>query len=129
MENESVHKKRVLVVDDDRGILTFLSIKLRLCGYETIAANNGEKALELVRTENPDIILLDILMPGIDGYEVLQRMRVFSRLPVIVASAKGNEADKALRLGANGFASKPFDMQRLLQKIGELVDQPLAHTR
>ncbi len=115
-------KKKVLVVDDERAILKVLSIKLRVSGYDVVTALNGKEALDLVRSAKPDIMLLDIIMPEMDGFEVLQRLRSFSQLPVIVFSARPENAQKALELGANLFLPKPFDVDDLVNKIQRLVD-------
>ena len=110
-------KKTVLVVDDEPGILRFLSIKLKISGYEVVTASSGEQALELVRPARPDIILLDIIMPGIDGLQVLRKVRTFSKVPVIIVSANRDALQKAMALGANDYLVKPFEPNELLEKI------------
>ena len=116
-------KQRVLLVDDEDRIVNFLALKLKVSGYEVICANDGEKALELAKTSDPDIMLLDIIMPGIDGIEVLRRLRKFSNIPVIVLSAKERISEEVLTLGANGFMSKPFNPDDLVAKM-RLILQP-----
>ncbi len=81
-------KKRVLVVDDEPGIGKVLSIKLRLDGYDVITTTSGAEAIEFIRTQKPDIVLLDILMPDVTGMEVLERVRTFSQVPIVVFTAK-----------------------------------------
>jgi DNA-binding response OmpR family regulator len=115
-------KKRILVVDDERAILKILSIKLRISGFDVVTAPGGSEALDLIKTESPDIILLDIIMPGIDGFEVLQSLRTVSKLPVIVFSARPENAAKALELGANDFLAKPFNVDEMVKKIERLLD-------
>lgn len=110
-------KKRILLIDDEERIVNFLSLKLKVSGYEVVCASDGEKGLELARKYNPDIMLLDIIMPGIDGLEVLRRLRKFSAMPVIVLSAKEHIYDETMALGANGFISKPFNPDDLTAKI------------
>jgi two-component system KDP operon response regulator KdpE len=82
----------------------------------------GEEALKLVESEKPDIMLLDILMPVMDGFEVLRKLRAVSKLPVIAISAHSSAAEKALNLGANGFLAKPFRPDELVKKIDSLLN-------
>jgi DNA-binding response OmpR family regulator len=116
-------KPRVLLVDDEERIVNFLALKLKVSGYDVVCAADGEKGLELARTTNPDIMLLDIIMPGIDGIEVLRRLRTFSKMPVIVLSAKERISEEVITLGANGFMSKPFNPDDLVAKM-KLILQP-----
>ena len=115
-------KKKVLLVDDERAILKVLSIKLRISGYDVVTASGGQEALDLVKSESPDIMLLDVIMPGIDGFGVLEKLRTFSELPVIVFSARPENAQKALSLGANDFIAKPLDVDDLVKRIEILLD-------
>ena len=110
-------KKKVLLVDDERAILRVIGIKLRISGFDVLTASGGQEALGLVKTNSPDIILLDVIMPGIDGFEVLEKLRTFSELPVIVFSARPDNAQKALSLGANDFLAKPFDVDDMVKRI------------
>jgi two-component system KDP operon response regulator KdpE len=110
-------KKKVLLVDDERAILRVIGIKLRISGFDVLTASGGQEALDLVKTNSPDIILLDVIMPGIDGFEVLEKLRTFSELPVIVFSARPDNAQKALSLGANDFLAKPFDVDDMVKRI------------
>jgi two-component system, OmpR family, KDP operon response regulator KdpE len=110
-----------LIVDDEPAILKILSIKLRISGYSVITAPGGQQALDLIKKESPDIIILDVIMPGIDGFEVLQQLRTFSKLPVIVCSARPENAQKALLLGANNFMPKPFDVDDMVRRIEMLL--------
>lgn len=114
-------KKKVLVVDDERAILTVLGIKLRISGYDVVTASNGEQALALVKSARPDLMLLDVIMPGMDGFEVLERVRVASELPVIVFSARPENGERALSLGANDFLPKPLDVDDMVSRIGKLL--------
>jgi two-component system response regulator ArlR len=114
-------KQRVLLIDDEDRIVNFLAMKLKISGYEVFCADEGEKGLELAKTAEPDIMLLDIIMPGIDGVEVLRRLRQFSNMPVIVLSAKDNISAEVLRLGANSVMSKPFNPADLMSRIRALL--------
>jgi two-component system, OmpR family, KDP operon response regulator KdpE len=118
---EAVKKKRVLVVDDQSKVLTFVEIDLKLRGFEVICANSGEKALELISSTKPDIMLLDVVMPGIDGFEVLKELRSYSKLPVICFSASPGNQDLALQAGANDFMHKPFNPDDMCKKINTLL--------
>lgn len=121
MEVNKDGKKRVLLVDDEDRIVNFLALKLKVSGYQVICASDGEKGLDLARTATPDIILLDIIMPGIDGLEVLRRLRKFSDVPVIVLSAKERISEEVFALGANGFMSKPFNPDDLISEVKALL--------
>jgi len=121
LTNMEGSKIRVLVVDDDVKILRFLSSSLRLAGYEVVTTTSGEEALQLVKSENPNIVILDILMSPVDGFEVLERLRATSKLPVISISAHASSAEKALSLGANIFLSKPFRPDELVKRIDSVI--------
>lgn len=114
-------KKRVLVVDDEPAILKFVRLSLKAQGYDVLTALNGEEALQLVKSKNPDIILLDVLMPGKNGFQVLEELRTFSQLPVIVFSARISVRDTALSLGANGFIAKPFTPGTVVERIEAIL--------
>jgi DNA-binding response OmpR family regulator len=114
-------KVQVLVVDDDEKILRFISSSLRLAGYDVCTATCGEEALQLLESKKPQIMVLDILMPVMDGFEVLERLRLVSKLPVIAISAHASNAAQALSLGANGFLAKPFRPDELQKRIKALL--------
>jgi CheY-like chemotaxis protein len=119
--NDTQKKKRVLVVDDHPKVLRFMEIDLRLRGFEVITTTSGKEALDIVRSAKPDIMLLDIVMPGMDGFEVLRQLRTFSYLPVIAFSASIANHDEAMRLGANAFISKPFKINDMMSNINALL--------
>lgn len=116
------NKKRVLVVDDEPGVLKFVRISLSAAGYEVLTAGGGEEGLKLVESEKPDIMLLDILMVPMSGFDVLVKLREFSQLPVIVFTAKSDLGNMAIREGANGFIAKPFMPDQLVKQIEETLD-------
>src|SRR5258706_4547883 len=101
--------KRVLVVDDEPRMIGFIRMNLELEGYQVMEAHNGLEALEAVRTQLPDAILLDVMMPELDGFETLRMLREFSTLPVIMLTAKGEEEDKVLglELEADAYVTNP----------------------
>lgn len=110
------NKKCVLVVDDEPGIVKVLGIKLKLHGYEVIGTTSGAEAVELAREKDPDVMLLDILMPGMNGMEVLERVRTFSRVPVIVFTARPDVTQIAMKMGADDFIAKPSTPTRWWKK-------------
>jgi two-component system KDP operon response regulator KdpE len=114
-------KPCVLVVDDHPKVLRFIEIDLTLRGFDVITTVSGEEALELIKTAGPDIMLLDIIMPGIDGFEVLRKLRSFTQLPVIAFSASSANYDDAIRLGANDFIAKPFEPDEMVSRIEALL--------
>jgi len=121
--SDTEKKKRVLVLDDQPKVLRFIEIGLKLHGFEVITTTSGEEALEFIRSDSPDILLLDIIMPGIDGLEVLKQLRSFSHLPVIAFSASSGTRDDAIRLGADDFMEKPFHPDELVRRIRALLDR------
>lgn len=119
-------KKRVLVVDDEAGILNFVRINLKIAGYEVITTASGEEALELVKSHNPDIMLLDILMQPLTGFDVLERLRTFSKIPVIVFTARSDIAEEALKKGANGYLPKPFLPEELVKRTRSILEAQVS---
>jgi DNA-binding response OmpR family regulator len=109
----------ILLVDDEERILNFLKTKLKLLAYEVILASNGIEALEQVRGQEPDLVVLDVMMPKKDGFETLQELRTFSAVPVIILSARGDDSDriKGLGLGADDYIAKPFNPDELVARI------------
>jgi len=111
--------KRILVVDDEPRMIGFIRMNLELEGHQVVEAHNGLEALEAVRTQIPDLVLLDIMMPEVDGFETLRMLREFSNVPVIMLTAKGDESDKVygLELGADDYVTKPFGPRELSSRI------------
>ncbi len=117
---------KILVVEDDPSLMRFITHVLDREGYVVISAGNGLVGLKKAKEEKPDLVLLDVMLPGLDGFEVCHRIRsdeTISHIPVIMMSAKGQDADKttALNVGANEFYVKPVDRLILLAKIIELL--------
>ena len=111
--------KLMLVVDDEQRLINFMRMNLELEGCRVISATNGREALDRVREEMPDVVLLDIMMPGMDGYETLRRLRTFSPVPVLILTAKDEEEDRirGLELGADDYIGKPFGHRELISRI------------
>jgi DNA-binding response OmpR family regulator len=122
-----VKQFRVLVVDDEPRILKFLKIRLKASGYEVLTADNGLEALEQVQAQEPDLLVLDVVMPGMDGFETLKQVRALSSVPVIILSAKeaGTDKVRGLELGADDYLAKPFSPDELVARI-EAVRRRLA---
>jgi len=109
----------ILLVDDEELILNFLKTKLKLLAYEVILASNGIEALQQIRGQEADLVVLDVMMPKKDGFETLKELRTFSAVPVIMLSARGDDADriKGLGLGADDYIAKPFNPDELVARI------------
>jgi len=112
-------KKHILIVDDDPAILRLLSTNLKARGYEIFTATDGEESLEAVQKDFVDLIILDLMMPKVDGVEVCRRVREWSDVPIIILSARGDENDKVkcLELGADDYLTKPFGIAELMARI------------
>ena len=106
--------KRILLVDDEEDIVTVVSARLTAMGYEVLTAADGQQALDVARREAPDLILLDLMLPKLDGYKVCRMLKfdkAYENIPIVIFSAKASEADKKLAsdAGADGYISKPFE--------------------
>jgi two-component system response regulator VanR len=125
-----VSGERILVVDDEPQIRRALRTALTGHGYEVELAETGELALAAIAANPPDLVLLDLVMPGVDGLEVLRETRGWSRVPIVVLSARGQEQDKvqALDLGADDYLTKPFELRELVLRLRAL-DRRRAHNR
>jgi len=112
-------KIRILVVDDEPRYIRAVQVNLEASGYEVLTAQDGHAALERAADENPDLIMLDVKMPGLDGIEVCRRIRKFSAAPIIMLTALAEDADKVrgLDVGADDYVTKPFSAQELLARV------------
>ncbi len=110
---------KVLVVDDEASIVNIISYNLKKEGYEVITAEDGETGLDLALSESPDLILLDIMMPKMDGYEVCRKIREKSNVPIIMLTARADEVDKVigLEMGADDYVTKPFGNRELIARV------------
>jgi two-component system KDP operon response regulator KdpE len=115
----SPDEKLILVVDDEPRMVRFVRLNLELEGYQVAEAGDGMEALEKVRDELPDLVLLDVMMPEMDGFETLKRLREISTVPVIMLTVKGDEEDRirGLELGADDYVTKPFSPRELASRI------------
>jgi len=112
-------KTTILTADDDPQILRLVTRNLDLDGYEVIAVSDGQAALEQIEAHSPDLVLLDIMMPRMDGFTVTQRVREFSSVPIMLLTARGQDQDKirGLDLGADDYLTKPFSVEELLARV------------
>ena len=112
---------KVLVIEDDPGIIEVVSLcfQLRWSGTNVVSADNGNKGVELVETESPDVVILDIGLPDMDGYQVLREIRSFSDVPVLMLTVRGEDTDiaKGLELGADDYITKPFSHIELIARV------------
>lgn len=115
MEN----KKRILVVDDEKGLVKIIHLNLEQDGFDVVEAYNGSQAMDKLRTTLPDLVLLDVMMPDMDGFTVLKMIRQIGSIPVIMLTAKSEEDDKikGLELGADDYVTKPFSPRELTSRI------------
>jgi DNA-binding response OmpR family regulator len=124
--------KRVLVADDDAGVIDVLQANLEADGYAVIVARNGEEALEMIRTQSPDLAVIDVMMPGRDGLDVLAAIReepATSALPVVLLSARASDSEiwAGWQAGANYYMTKPFQIDELLHYLRYLTGQEDVH--
>ena len=113
------NKQKILIVDDDENIAELISLYMTKECFETQIVYDGESALQAADTFAPDLILLDLMLPGIDGYQVCREIRQKSQTPIIILSAKGEVFDKVLglELGADDYMEKPFDTKELVARV------------
>lgn len=119
---------KVLVVDDEPNIVLSLEFLMQQAGFEVVTAEDGESAMSRVQEGAPDLVLLDISLPGISGFDVLERLRgdtAHARLPIIMLTAHGREVEreKGLALGADDYVTKPFSTQALVEKVKSLLSE------
>ncbi len=124
-ETEVRKKKRILLVDDDPDIVESIRAALEASGYETLIARDGNQGLVLAETENPDLVILDMMMPKRSGFLVLERLRRTRRIPVRIIMITANEGSRhkayAEMLGVDDYIRKPFAMDRLLESVNRLL--------
>lgn len=119
MPDDQFNRRRVLVVDDEERMARFINLNLHKDGFDVIEAYNGVSAIEKLRDSLPDLVILDVMLPDIDGFEVLKMIREISAVPVIMLTAKGEEEDrvKGLELGADDYVSKPFSVLEVVSRV------------
>jgi two-component system alkaline phosphatase synthesis response regulator PhoP len=120
--------KKILIVDDEPDVSSLLTLMLKAQGYNVVTAGDGQEALEKARSETPDLILLDVMLPRMDGYKVARILKFdenYSQIPIIMLTAKIQERDKqtGLEMGADEYMTKPFDTTALLAKIKNILEK------
>jgi DNA-binding response OmpR family regulator len=123
-----MEQKKILVVDDEVDLVRTIQFSLELEGYKVLVSYNGEDALAQARKENPDLILLDIMLPKLDGYKVCRFLKFdeqYKHIPILMMTAKTQEKDKLMgkETGANEYITKPFDMDELMEKVKRYLNQ------
>lgn len=121
-------KEKILIVEDEVALSEMIKIRLEKNGYEVISAFDGVQALEMARQQNPGLIILDLMLPKIDGYKVCRMLKFdekYKKIPIIMFTARVQESDKKLgqEVGADAYITKPFEPEALLSKIKELLTQ------
>ncbi len=119
---------RILLVDDEAQLVTMVQMRLEANGYEVVTASNGQEGLDKAKSENPDLIMMDVMMPKMDGYKVcglLKNDTRYSKIPIILFTARAQQDDKELggEVGADAYITKPFEPPMLLAKIEELLNK------
>ena len=119
---------KILAVDDEPMVLAVLRKRLEFAGYEVVTAENGMEALRKARAENPDLVILDLILPGLNGYQIctmLKRDQNFARTPVIILSSRSQERDvsEGMKAGADAYLTKPYESEELLAKVKTLLEQ------
>lgn len=119
-------KKKILLVDDEPDIRLLVAARLNAMGYDAITAGDGQEGLNLARKESPDLVLLDLMLPKLDGYKVCRMLKfdkVYEHIPVVIFSSRGSEADKKLaaEVGADGYMTKPFEQSVFTSTIQKLL--------
>lgn len=122
----AAEEKRILIADDDPVILRLIQVNLELEGYVVLTANNGQEAVDVATAENPDLVILDIMMPRLDGYQACEQLKsseATKEIPVIFLSAKAQQGDidKGQSFGVAAYITKPFDPTELLEVVEELL--------
>lgn len=112
-------KGKLLIIDDDQALSEALNLYLTRSGYEVVFADDGTKGLHKLHSEKPDLVILDVIMPGMTGWDVCRRIREVAHVPIIILTACGQKMDKvmALKLGADEYVSKPFSLRELEARI------------
>lgn len=120
-------QKKILVVDDEKDITETLSFMLKAAGYDVITASDGEEGLKFAKEENPDLIILDVMMPKINGYKIARLLKYdnkYKHIPIIMVTARGQDSDKLIgeETGANEYITKPFEFEEVLTSVQKYLE-------
>src|SRR6266487_4033530 len=129
-ERVGSNPETVLVVDDDRHIVQLVTLYLSKAGFRVLSANDSTEALRMVRQASPDLLVLDIMLPGPDGFEVCRALRRTSEVPIVILSARGSDLDKVagLQFGADDYITKPFNPAELVARVQSVLRRSRAAT-
>ncbi len=124
---ETIEKKRILAVDDEESLIAALTCRLEASNYEVIHAFDGREALSKAKGEKPDLIILDIMLPFLDGFEICRLLKFDSKykdIPIVMLTSKVSDSDRktGFDVGADAYLTKPYEARQLLEKIGELLN-------
>jgi two-component system alkaline phosphatase synthesis response regulator PhoP len=127
-KEETLMDKKILVIEDDPATLRLIDYSLRHGGYQVLTASNGLEGMRKVQYEKPDLVILDVMLPGIDGFEICHRLRSeprMAQLPILMLSAKAQEIDKAtgVKVGADDYLAKPADPSEIVSRVESLLAQ------
>jgi len=119
-------KKNILLIEDESDMVYALTIQLEAAGYKVLAARDGQKGLDMARKENPDLIILDLMLPKVDGFKICRMLKFdkrYMKIPIVIFTSKAQDQDMKLgrEVGADAYITKPFDAQVLLDKISALL--------
>jgi len=122
------NKKKILVVDDESDLVEMLSIRLEANNYQVIAASDGQEGLDKARSESPDLIILDLMLPKLDGYQVCRMLKSderYKQIPIVIFTARAQESDikAGNEAGADAYITKPFEPAILLDKVSQLLEE------
>lgn len=128
-----MNAKKVLIVDDEEFVRQLIQIKLKFCGIETVEAGNGIEAIEKAAAEKPDLILLDVMMPKMNGFEACQRLKAnqeTAHIPIVMLTARGDPSakERGENAGAMEYLTKPFSPQKLAERVIEILRQSEARS-
>lgn len=120
-------QKKILVVDDEKDITETLSFMLKAAGYDVITASDGEEGLKFAKEENPDLIILDVMMPKINGYKIARLLKYdnkYKHIPIIMVTARGQDSDKLIgeETGADEYITKPFEFEEVLTNVQKYLE-------
>ena len=120
-------QKKILVVDDEKDITETLSFMLKAAGYDVLIANDGEEGLKFAKEENPDLIILDVMMPKINGYKIARLLKYdnkYKHIPIVMVTARGQDSDKLIgeETGADVYITKPFEFEEVLTSVQKYLE-------
>ncbi|ATW23867.1 response regulator transcription factor [Candidatus Formimonas warabiya] len=123
--------QKILIVDDEENIVSLIEYNLKNAGFQTIAAYDGRKAVTMAREQRPDLIVLDVMLPGMDGFDVVRELRKESNVPVLMLTARAEEFDRvlALELGADDYLIKPFSTRELVARVKAILRRVTSEPR